>query len=385
MKYFVERQVSGVLRDRLDQYPVVAILGPRQCGKSTMAKQLLSRFPQSVYLDLEIPSDLSRLDDAEAFLRAHQDRLVCLDEIQRTPEIFPLIRGLTDRTRRPGQILVLGSASPDLLKQSSESLAGRISYLDLTPFLIAEAGAEHTRTHWLRGGFPDSYLAASDERSFVWRQDFIRTYLERDIPSLGFNISTQTIQRLWQMLAHSSGQVFNQSKLAESLGVSAPTVKSYMEILEKTYMARVLHPLFSNVKKRLVKRPKVYLRDTGILHALLDIRSEHDLFGHPVYGNSWESYALEQTCSSLPEWRPSFYRTEKGAEIDLILERGRRRIAVEFKASSAPKPARGLYHAMKDLEISDAYLVAPLPDETTYPAREGVTVTTVAQLPEQIE
>ena len=384
MKPYIQKQLSSALLDRLEQFPVVAIFGPRQCGKSTLAKQILGRYPQSVYLDLETPSELRQLDDAEAFLRSKQGHLVCLDEIQRKPEIFPLIRGLTDMTRRPGQVLVLGSASPDLLRQTSESLAGRIAYLDLTPFTVTETGAEHARLHWSRGGFPESYLAPADEQSYVWRQDFIRTYLERDIPNFGFNISTQTIHRLWLMLAHSSGQVLNQSKPAESLGVTAPTVQSYINILEKTYMARVLYPLFTNLKKRLVKRPKVYLRDTGILHALLEIRSENELFGHPVYGNSWESYALEQTCSALLEWRPSFYRTEKGAEIDLVLEKGLRRVAVESKASSAPKPARGLYHAMQDLEITEAYIVAPLPEETTYPARNGVTVATVAtvaQLP----
>ncbi len=385
MKPYIQRELYTVLLARLRQFPVVAILGPRQCGKSTLAKQLLQDFSKSVYLDLEIPSELSRLDDAEAFLRANHDRLVCLDEIQRVPEVFPLIRGLVDITRRPGQILVLGSASPDLLRQSSESLAGRIAYLDLTPFIVCETGADQTRKHWFRGGFPDSFLAATDEESFVWRMDFIRTYLERDIPTLELNISTQTIRRLWLMLAHSTGQILNQSKLAESLGVSSPTVKSYIDILEKTYMARVLHPLFTNLKKRLVKRPKVYLRDTGILHALLEIRDANELFGHPVYGSSWESYALEQTCSMFPDWRSSFYRTEKGAEIDLVLEKGLRRIAVEFKASSAPKPTRGLYHAVQDLEISEVYIVAPLPEETTYSAREGVTVTTVAQLPSLIE
>lgn len=381
MKPYIHRELSATLLARLKQFPVVAVLGPRQCGKSTLVKQILQGVDRSVYVDLEIPSDLNRLDDAEAFLRANRDRLVCLDEIQRKPEIFPLIRGLIDITRRPGQILVLGSASPDLLRQTSESLAGRIAYLDLTPFLVSETGADQIRRHWFRGGFPESFLAASDEESQVWRQNFIRTYLERDIPMLGFNISTQTIHRLWMMLAHSTGQILNQSKLSESLGVSAPTVKSYIDILEKTYMARILYPFSSNLKKRLVKRPKVYLRDTGILHSLLEIKSENELFGHPVYGSSWESFALEQTCSSLPEWRPAFYRTEKGAEIDLVLERGLRRIAVEFKASSAPKPARGLYHAMQDLEISEAYIVSPLPEETSYPVREGVTVTTVAQLP----
>ncbi len=385
MKPYIKRQLTKDIHARLAQFPVVAILGPRQCGKSTLAKQVISDYNPSVYLDLELQSDLRQLNDPEAFLRVNQDKLICLDEIQRKPEIFPLIRGLTDITRRSGQIMVLGSASPNLLRQTSESLAGRIAYLDLTPFQINEISKDNLHQHWFRGGFPDSYLAATDEASLIWRLDFIRTYLERDIPAFGFNITTQTIHRLWMMLAHCSGQVLNQSKLAESLGVSAPTIKSYIDILEKTYMARVLYPLFTNVKKRLVKSPKVYLRDTGILHALLEIQTMNGLLGHPVYGNSWESYALEQTCSSLPDWRPSFYRTEKGAEIDLVLEKGLRRIAVEFKASTAPKATRGMHQSMQDLEISEAYIVAPLPEETTYPIKNEIIVTTVAQLPKLIK
>ncbi len=214
----------------------------------------------------------------------------------------------------------------------------------------------------------------------------MRTYLEQDIPNFGFNISVQTLQRLWMMLAHSSGQVLNISKLSDSLGVSRSTVSFYIDILEKTYMVRVLRPLYTNLKKRLVKSPKVYLRDSGLMHHLLSIEDMNSLMGHPSYGGSWETYALEQVCSLLGwSWKPSFYRTSNGAEIDLVLEKGLRRIAVEFKASSAPKPTRGLYHAVQDLEISEVYIVAPLPEETTYSAREGVTVTTIAQLPSLIE
>lgn len=385
MMNYLKRALTEDVYSRLEQFPVVAILGPRQCGKTTLAKEVVERLSPAVYLDLEIPSHLQQLNDPEAFLRLNQNQLICLDEIQRKPEIFPVIRGISDITRRPGQILVLGSASPNLLRQSSETLAGRIAYLDLTPFLIMETGAENLHRHWLRGGFPDSYLAKSDSKSLIWRQDFIRTYLERDIPNLGFNISAQTIQRLWTMLAHSSGQILNKAKLAESLGVSRPTVTSYIDILEKTYMIRILYPLHSNLKKRLVKSPKVYLRDTGILHALLEIETMNQLFGHPIYGNSWESFALEQTCSNLSSWRPSFYRTGKGAEIDLILEKGMRRIAVEFKASTAPKATRGLHQSLKDLDITEAYIVAPLPEETTYPIKNGITATTVAQLPNLIQ
>ncbi len=379
MKTYVQRVIEEEVELRLKEFPVVAILGPRQCGKSTLARQIVETKPSAVYLDLELPSDLNRLDDAEAFLRANNDRLVCIDEIQQRPNLFPVIRGTCDITGREGQLLILGSASPGLLRQTSESLAGRIAYLDLTPFLISETGTEMLRQHWLRGGFPDSFLAESDDASFVWRQNFIRTYLEQDIPSLGFNITTQTMQRLWSMLAHSSGQLLNMAKLAGSLDVSSPTVKTYIDILEKTYMVRVLRPFYSNLKKRLVKTPKVYLRDTGILHALLGIESENALFGHPAYGGSWESYALEQVCAAMPTWDASFFRTEKGAEIDLILQKGRRQIACEFKASSAPKVTRGFHQAIRDLGIQEAFVVAPLPSETSYPLKDGVIVTTVGR------
>ena len=380
MKTYLERVIAKEVALRLRQFPVVAILGPRQCGKSTLAKRIIGAMADAVYLDLEIPSDLNRLSDAEAFLRANNDHLVCIDEIQRRPNLFPVIRGISDITGRDGQLLILGSASSELLRQTSESLAGRIAHLDLTPFLISETGSPAMQKHWLRGGFPDSFLAESDDASFVWRQNFIRTYLEQDIPSLGFNVTTQTIQRLWSMLAHSSGQLLNMAKLAGSLDVSSPTVKHYIEILEKTYMVRILRPYHVNLKKRLVKGPKVYLRDTGILHALLSIESQNTLFGHPAYGGSWESYALEQLCAATPGWSPSFYRTEKGAEIDLILENGARRIACEFKASSAPKVTRGFHQALNDLDIAEAFVVAPLPDETSYPLKNGMDVTTAGHL-----
>ncbi|MFC1497557.1 ATP-binding protein [Verrucomicrobiota bacterium] len=384
MKSYVTRYLELDVRASLGQFPVVAILGARQCGKSTLAKRIVADDSDAVYLDLEIPSHLNRLSDAESFLRMNNDRLICVDEIQRKPDLFPVIRGICDMTRRPGQILLLGSASPQLLKQRSESLAGRIAYLDLTPFLIHEIDQSKYRDHWLRGGFPDSYLANDEKASRIWRQNFIRTYLEQDIPALGFNVSTQTVRRLWTMLAHISGSVINYSKLAQSLGVSAPTVKSYIDILEKTYMVRVLQPCFTNVKKRLVKSPKIYLRDTGVMHNLLDVESMNSLFGNPTYGGSWESYALEQICSVLNGWAPSFYRTAKGAEIDLVLEKDGRRIAVEFKASSAPVVTRGFYQALEDLDIEQAFVVAPLPEEISYPFKKKTLVTTISGIIEQL-
>ena len=379
MKTYIQRLIEGEIRKRLKQFPVVAILGPRQCGKSTLAKRIVGEF-ESVYLDLEVPSHLNRLTDAETFLRLNNDKLICIDEIQRKPDIFPVIRGICDIAGRPGQMLLLGSASPDLLKQTSESLAGRIAYIDLTPFLLDEVGSSEYRLHWMRGGFPDSYLSVDNDASLAWRENFVKTYLEQDIPTLGFNVSNRTIRNLWTMLAHTSGQVINYSKLSQSLGISPPTVKSYIDILEKTYMVRILQPFFINLKKRVVKSPKVYLRDTGILHYLLGVDTMNDLLGHPAYGNSWESYALEQVCSKYRGWKPFFFRTQKGAEIDLILEKGNRKIAIEFKASASPKPARGFYNALEDLDICQAFIVAPLPTNESYSIQKNITVTTLAKL-----
>ena len=366
---FIPRIAESALVDRLDQYPVTAIIGPRQCGKSTLAKHILSRLPDHLYLDLELPSDLRKLSEPELFLSANLGSPVCIDEIQRQPELFPILRALSDRRGLPGQYLILGSASPDLLRQGSESLAGRISYLQLTPFHLAEVGYEAMRTHWLRGGFPGSWLPASNERSLRWRNDFITTYLEKDVPSLGFSVNAQTIRRLWTMLAHSCGQIANKAKLGESLGVSSPTVAAYLAILEKTFMVRVIHPYQANVKKRLVKSPKVYIRDTGILHSLLDIDSMNTLMGHPVVGQSWESYAVEQIAAGLPGWQPYFYRTSDGSEIDLLLVRGDRMAAVECKASSAPKVGAGFFHCVDDLKIEEVFIAAPFEKSEIYPYR----------------
>lgn len=377
MQQYIQRILTEKIISRLEQFPVVAVLGPRQCGKSTLIKQILHNVSSSLYLDLELRSDHNKLSDPEAFFVLNKDNLICLDEIQRVPEIFPAIRGIVDKTNKNGQLIVLGSASPSILRQSSESLAGRIAYLDLTPFHISELSSFNMMQHWQRGGFPDSFLTDSDEQSVIWRENFIRTYLERDIPSLGFRITTNVIQRLWTMLAHTSGQIFNSSKLGASLGVSYATVRTYLEILEQTYMVRILQPYFGNIKKRLVKSPKVYIRDTGILHTLLGIEDQNSLMGNPVYGNSWESYALEQVCSQFTGWSTSYYRTSAGAEIDLILEKGINRIAVEFKVSTAPKVTTGFYNTLEDLNINKAFVIAPLLDEQFYPLNDRCSVCTL--------
>lgn len=348
----------------LDRVPVVAILGPRQCGKSTLATAIADGFggDRVLYLDLERPADLARLQDPEALLAAHADRLVCIDEVQRRPDLFGTLRYLVDRERRNGQFLVLGSASPDLIRQSSETLAGRIRYLELTPFLMEEIGAEpEVRSYWLRGGFPRSWLAPDDPESFRWRQDFVRDFLERDIPALKPRVAPPAVARLWEMLAHNHGQLLNAAALANALAVSAHTVRSYLDLLEGAFMVRRLPPFAGNLKKRLVKSPKLYLRDTGLLHALLRIEDWAGLLGHPVVGASWEALCLENIAARLhPACRISFYRTARGAESDLVIERGSVRVVVEFKASTSPHPLRGFWQALEDLGTERNWILSPV-------------------------
>lgn len=374
MKY-LNRSLQDALKNRLEQFPAVAVLGPRQCGKSTLARHVIENL-DAVYLDLEIPSHVNKLSDAESFLRANEQRLICLDEIQRVPELFAVLRGLCDEKRVPGRFLILGSASPELLRQASETMAGRIAYLDLTPFLISELKPGDLSRHWLRGGFPDSFLAASDQASLIWRQNFIRTYLERDLRLYGMELSASTMRRLWTMLAHMNGQTLNAAKLAESVGVSAPTIRHYLDFLEHTYMLRQLRPWFPNIKKRLVKSPKLSFCDTGLLHALLDIENRNQLFGHPVYGCSWESYVTAQLAGTTGGlWNFYYYRTAKGDEIDLILQRGDRLIAVECKASASPQPSAGFYRSLDDLGLEQGYIVAPIGNAPEYPLNERAIVT----------
>lgn len=351
--------------------PAVALLGPRQCGKSTLARHMMARMDNALYLDLERPADANKLRDPETFFALNRNKLICLDEIQLVPELFSQLRPILDAEGENGRVFVLGSASRDLIRQSSESLAGRISYLELTPFIIDETGAEHLHSLWLKGGFPRSFLA-DIQTSYEWREDFIRTFLERDIPQLGFRIPSHSIGRLWRMCAHSHGQLLNASSIGTSLGVSHHTVKSYIDILAETFILRVLPPHIPNLKKRLVKSPKIYIRDTGLLHTLLDIRTHNDLLGHPVYGASWEGLVIESIISRTPAWRHAFYRTRSGVEIDLIMEKGLKTIAVECKVATAPRPGRGFYQALRDLEIDEAYIISPV--DEAYPIEKGIQV-----------
>ena len=372
MAGYIPRTIFQKVRRSLAQYPVVALLGPRQVGKSTLAKKVIESTPGGLYLDLERPSERRKLDDAESFLEQNRAALVCLDEIQLLPEIFPLLRSLVDERGRNGQFLVLGSVSRDLLRQSSETLAGRIAYLEMTPLLASESIGKGIEKLWLRGGLPKSYLGKSEESSLEWRENYIKTFLERDIPRLGIRIQTQNVERLWKMLAHSHGQTLNSSKLAGALGVSTPTVNSYIHILEQSFLLRKLPPFSSNLKKRLVKSPKIYIRDSGILHALLEIESTNDLFGHPVYGDSFEGFAIEQILSHCPRWNFAFYRTRSGAEMDLILSRGRKTLAVEIKTSKSPTPGRGFWEGIKDISSDENYIIAPV--SSSYALKGGVRV-----------
>jgi len=381
MQGTVPRQLTATVKRRLQNNPAVAILGPRQCGKTTLAGQIVKKVAQSVYLDLENPGDLAKLDDPLAFFGLHNDDLVCLDEIQRAPEIFSVLRSIIDDRARNGQFLILGSAGPDLIRQSSESLAGRIAYLELTPFLLSEletAQKDDVRHLWLKGGFPRSYLSDDLVISFEWRQDFIRTFLERDIGMLGFRMPPARIGRFWKMCAHIHGALLNASKLADSLGVSSHTVRSYIDLLEHTFMLRVLLPDTLNLKKRLVKSPKVYIRDSGILHALLDIRTHDDLLSHPILGTSFEGFAMENILAHAKDYEPSFYRTSAGAEIDLILRRGRRTLAFELKSATVPRVSKGFWNALDDISPDEAYVVAPI--KGSYPMKGGVMVTPLQEI-----
>jgi uncharacterized protein len=379
----IERKLQSLIARRLGQAPAVVLLGPRQVGKTTLAKTIASMHPRALMLDLERDSDRAVLAQPELFFAAHRSEFLVLDEVQLTPNLFAALRPEIDADRRAGRFLLLGSASGDLLRQSGESLAGRVSYLELTPLLAAELPVvelAQLQSLWLRGGLPLSYLAHDDEASYAWRQDFIRTFLQRDLPDMGVRVAAETLRRFWQMLGHLQGQLFNASQLGLSLGgASHTTATRYLDVLVDTMMVRRLPPHFTNIGKRLVKSPKVYLRDSGVLHALLGVATVQDLQGHPIAGASWEGFVVEQVAASLPpDAHLSFYRTAAGTELDLVIERGARKVGVEIKFSSAPKPTKGFWLALQDLQIDRAYVIAPV--SRRYPLAEGVEVLPLAEL-----
>ncbi len=356
------RKLFETVNACLDAQAGVVLLGPRQVGKTTLALEL-ARERNGIYLDLENPVDLAKLSDPGAFLRHYTDRLLVLDEIHRVPGLFPILRGVMDEGRRMGKgrgrFLLLGSASMDLMQQSGESLAGRVAYLELCSFNIGEVKQADESRLWIRGGFPESFLATDENESFRWRLNMISTYLEREIPQFGPRIPASTLRRFWTMLAHQHGGLQNASKLAASMEVSAPTISRYTDLLVDLFLVRRLQPYHINVGKRLVKAPKVYLRDSGWVHALLNLTSMADVLGHPVAGASWEGFVLEQLLQAAPEMSiPGFYRTSGGAEVDLVLELpGGKRWAIEIKRSEAAKPERGFYEALQDLKPEKAFIV----------------------------
>ena len=367
----LQRKLLDEARRQLAWQPALVLLGPRQVGKTTLARELAATMPDALFLDLEREADRARLSDPEAFLSRQRGRLVVLDEVQAMPDIFAALRPEIDAARRPGRFLLLGSASGRLLRQSAESLAGRVAYIELPPFLAGEVvgsaeGSVDDRARvsslWLRGGFPRSYLAPSDAESLAWRADFVQTFLARDLPQLGVTIPAETLRRFWRMCAHLQGQLFNASQLGAALGgVAHTTVARHLDLLVDALMLRRLEPYLANVGKRLVKSPKVYVRDSGLLHALLGIASLDDLAGHPMAGHSWEGFVIEQIIAALPPLATvGFYRTAVGAELDLVVEHGGQRIGYEIKLSSAPKPSRGFWNACEDLGVTRAYLVAPV-------------------------
>ena len=361
----IKRIAAAEIEEALLYQAAVAIVGPRQVGKTTLAREIAEKRPGSVYLDLESPASRDRLADPELDLQQFEDTMVVLDEIHRAPEIFTSLRGIIDQGRRAGKgigrFLILGSASMDLLRQSSESLAGRISYIEMDPFLTLELPADiGTLTRlWLRGGFPGSYLASSDAQSLRWRGDFIRTYLERDVPQFGPRVPAVLLEKLWTMLAHGQGTLLNASRLASALQISAPTVQRYIDLLADLLLVRRLQPFHRNAGKRLVKSPKVYIRDSGLVHALLGLRTFNDLAGHPVSGLSWEGFVIESLLAVAPERAfASFYRTVAGAEIDLLLELpGGALWAIEIKRSLSARPEKGFHIACEDLKPDKRFVV----------------------------
>lgn len=363
----IKRSLKDILHKRIDTVPVVALLGSRQVGKTTMAKGLRLK-KKNRYLDLELPSDRAKLNDPELYLSSCENELVILDEVQTMPELFPVLRSLVDQRRQKGEkaghFLLLGSASPELLQKSSETLAGRISYLELNPLNLKEIKNKENEINqlWLRGGYPDSFLAEDLSISIQWRNDFVTSYVERFIPNLGLTKSTPIeLRRLCSMLAYQHGGILNYTSLSRSLGIDAKTVRKYIELLEGLYLTRTLHPWAKNVGKRLVKAPKFFWRDTGILHALTNLKSVEDVLGNPLCGASWEGFCIEQIITSLPEHAKSFhYRTHAGAELDLIIELpGKDIIAVEIKRSLSPKVTPAMMESFETTEAKRGFIVTP--------------------------
>lgn len=388
--WMIKRRLEKIIAETLQRSPAVALTGPRQVGKTTIALNI-SESTQSVYIDLENRLDLQRVRDIAAFHAENSDKLIIMDEVQRLPEVFAPLRGIIDKERRKGnktgQFLFLGSASIDLLQQSSESLAGRIAYIELHPIDVLEYSdnsPDKVNALWLRGGFPESLLAETDKNSAGWRHDFIKTYLERDIPQLGPRIPAETLERFWTMLAHNQGTVLNASHLARNLEVSGVTVGRYLDLMVDLLLVRRLQPWTFNIGKRLVRSPKVYVRDSGITHSLLNIESYNDLLGHPVVGGSWEGFVIENILSVAPSRvQPFYYGTPAGAEIDLVLEFSvKEKWAIEIKRSSSPALSKGFYIACEDIKPQRRYVVYTGKD--TFSLGDNITAISLYQLMQEV-
>lgn len=369
----INRLAKELLLEYLDIFPAVGIVGPRQVGKTTLAKSLQER-DEIHYLDLESAADRRKLADPVLYLANYTDKIIVLDEIQQMPELFAELRGIIDADRRPGRLILLGSASPEMMRRSADSLAGRIGYIELTPFLQQEIATESHQALWIKGGFPLSYLSTTDRASLIWRKNFIRTYVEKDLAMLGLSAEARTIERFWRMLSAVHGNLWNAESIGRSMGLSAPTINRYLDFMEGAFLIRRLLPYSVNIRKRLVKSPKIYLRDSGILHAFKEISNFEQLYVDPQVGASWEGYVIEQIiAATAAAMQPYFYRTQQGAECDLLLERNNEIVAaIEVKFSSSPKIGKGFRISMEDTRAKHGYVIAPVNE--TYPVAENITV-----------
>ncbi len=385
MKFMIDRaSYLQQLSSGVQRSPITALLGPRQCGKTTLARAF-GEGRATTYFDLESQPDVRRLQNPEMMLGALEG-FVVLDEAQKMPELFSVLRVLVDRPQNRARFIILGSASPDIVRKVSETLAGRVEFLELSGFDLRETGGNSLETLWLRGGFPRSFLAQSDDDSMIWREGFIRTFLERDIPQLGISIPAPAMRRFWTMLAHYHGQTWNASELGRSMGLSDKTVRSYLDILAGTFMVRQLQPWYENIGKRQVKAPKIYLRDSGVLHSLLNLPDLHSLLGHPRLGASWEGFALEQTLQIIKPSQAFYWATHSGAEIDLFFPLRGRRFGVEFKFTEGPKLSKSMQAAVEDLNLDHLWLIYP--GEHSFPVQRKISawpLKEIDKLPERIQ
>jgi len=382
----INRFIEKKLLNTINNFPATGVIGPRQVGKTTLAKQLIKKIEkETVYIDIENPRDRVKLSDPVLFFENNMDRCIIIDEIQLMPELFSVLRPIIDMKRETGRFIILGSASPVLMRQSAQSLAGRIAYIELSGFNLLELEPESLNKLWLKGGFPDAFLSKDTEIWQQWLDNFIKTYINTDLPILGLDIDRNTIRNLWTMLSHVDAQIINYSNISRSLSVSSTTIKKYIDFLEKAFLIRQLQPFYPNIKKRIVKAPKVYLRDTGILHNLLNIQSTDELEGHPLKGNSWEGYVIEQILQIAgPSYESYYYRTHQGAECDLVLTKSSKPVyALEIKLSAAPSLTKGNIIALEDIGAAKNFIIVPESDE--YQISENITVCDLRCFLEQIK